>query len=397
MNGLQMMRRVYMSETVKRLDDKSIKLLDEIFDLLYQIEGNDDDGRSVWLTVARGSFEEYMKDNPDEEYIKDEKMFNEEYPEVFWIPVYAIRNERVRFLRVLSLDFEVRDEDLNEEYRENFSFILKPIKKEIEKAIKNIKNNIYNGYVEKNLPYELRFGFIKRKEFWAVDTEDKKRHIGKLTDSEINELVDILQKEKKDVIPENLIPEMTFNKYFEMAAACYKAVGFEMPKSKSLSDYFFAHGEDFGSGVLFDLDYDSVKDFEDYFEDRLGNMGGHPWGILRGSSRSRIMLYPKKTDNGYYFRFSADPNWSAFELVKFYLTLKKKGCPVVFTCPQESIDYFKEEDFVGFVSEYRLAVYCQDHFKEGVNDFRHFDAKLHGCLMGKIKWNETQKLYLKNK
>lgn len=138
MNGLQMMRRVYMSETVKRLDDKSIKLFDEIFDLLYQIDGNDDDGRSVWLTVARGSFEEYMKDNPDEEYIKDEKMFNEEYPEVFWIPVYAIRNERVRFLRVLSLDLEVRDEDLNEEYRENFSFILKPIKKEIELSLIHI-------------------------------------------------------------------------------------------------------------------------------------------------------------------------------------------------------------------------------------------------------------------
>ena len=47
--------------TVKRLDEKSVKIMDKILDIVAEIDAKDDDTRKLWLTIDRGTLDEYKK------------------------------------------------------------------------------------------------------------------------------------------------------------------------------------------------------------------------------------------------------------------------------------------------------------------------------------------------
>lgn len=66
-----------------------------------------------------------------------------------------------------------------------------------------------------------------------------------------------------------------------------------------------------------------------YYCDDSHHMGGHPWGLVRGSSRTRIYLWPHLTDDGFYFTFNGNEVFMAYEMVKMYLALKDNGIPSV--------------------------------------------------------------------
>ena len=60
------------------------------------------------------------------------------------------------------------------------------------------------------------------------------------------------------------------------------------------------------------------------------------------------------------------------------------------------INYLKEEDLIGFVSEDTLPVYCQMYFaNQEINDFRHFDGNKDLRLLDKITWLPVEEVKLK--
>ena len=187
---------------------------------------------------------------------------------------------------------------------------------------------------------------------------------------------------------------MTFNKYFAMAYECFKSLGFDV--DNDIFRTFERYGEDFGGRLFDEIDFDSEQDFDDVYSERKVGGGGHPWGILRGSSRTRIMLYPMKTENGYIFRLAGNPNWSIRDIVKSYITLKKINAPVFFNNTAETTAYLKEEDLVGFVPITRVPVYCQSEFNEKVNDFRQYWESAYNKIKDLIAWQEIDEVKLSN-
>ncbi len=385
----------------KTLNAASMILFDEIFKQLDRIEPVEE-LISFWVKVPRGSIEDYGFENDAEAFeyfnVKNkaelDKAFNDFYPdEYYWYRIQAskYKNNRALLVRhfMISIQPDVCEPVIDlmlYDRTELLSWVLYAIKEVIHEC----EQGTYNDRVQAELPYSKRYGVIPKKVLWDHRPEYRENGLEKLTKEDIEQFIEVISNEEK--APTGRIKEMTFNKYFEYALPCFKNAGLPVDGATPFQA-FMAHGEDFGLCCFRDIDLDSPQEFERCLKNRSG--GGHPWGLRYGSSRSRIMLYPRLDENGYYFTYSGNPNWNAYELVKMYLPLKEAGLPVVFLCPEETILYLREEEMVGFVPDDKTPVYCQECFREDIEDFYHFDPEKDAPIKDLVKWYSVRPLKLK--
>ena len=393
MKGIDVFESVFRRSEVKYISKGSLRLLDEILDLLSQIDGPKDEMRHLWLTAEREPFAEYMQREDRYEQIKTEEDYVEEYPyQTIWIPVSGMRYKKERYLSVYNLWFQIEQETTSRTERD-FSEILTWVKEGVQNAINELKAGTYNEKVRRELPYTLRDGTIRRSDYWAVHPKDKERELEGLTAEEITAFIESAEKYKNE--PTEVIPKMTFAKYFELAKICYKRIGYDMRQSDR--ETFFAHAEDFGSRLFEgEGEYDSPKYFDDFYEGIIAHMGGHPWGIIRGSSRSRIGLFPIKKEEGYCVRLTGNPNWNVSQLVLCFLALKEAKIPFCLSFTKDVIRYLKEEDDIGLVTELEMPIYCQLRFPDQrINDFRHYNPKIDAAIFDKISWLPIEEVKLR--
>lgn len=207
-----------------------------------------------------------------------------------------------------------------------------------------------------------------------------------LTDEEIDRFIQTIEEEGESYIPAERIKDMTFNMYFDYASKAFNAAGYD---TKGMTPYeqFKRYGEDFGGHILQELPHDTTEGFLFYYDDK-NHMGGHPWGLVRGSSRTRISLWPRLTDEGFYFGFSGNEVFMAYEMVKMYMALKDSGMPVRFCGSKEAIiKYLRQEDLIGIIPSYEIALYRQREFpNQNVEDFMHFCPEEDDDIADAIEW-----------
>lgn len=373
--------------------------MDEILFLVEQIEGKkEDDGVKIfWVSEERGSFTEYKKGKNHDLCIKTKKDFLDYFPfEKVWMEFCGIQNEYVKYIRIQNLKFEIdkKVDYIQSSFNNDYADLLSWVKEKVQEVIQELKDGVYNDKVKKELPYEYRYGIINRKAYYEHFPEARENVYKGITEEEKNRFLKIVEKEGDEYIPIERFKDMTFNKFFEMVYPCYVAINKNVSESKK--ETFFAVADDFGGRVLEDeIDYNSQQDFDDFVDDKKGNLGGHHWGIIRGSSRSRIMLFPIRDEDGYYFQFSGNPNWNIYGIIKCYLALKDSGAPVYFPCAEEIIKYIKEEDLLGFVPSDVFPVCCQLSFPNmEVNDFLHYE-KEHLKIYDLVEWLPMKEANLK--
>ena len=395
MQGTKILDATYCVDEVKHITKRTDKLMDEILDLLAQIDAPEDSMRKLWLTTTRESFHDYLKHAEEDDPIKTEEQFLDAYPhKKIWIPLYGYRYEKVKYLRINSLSLEIDEAESNFNYFESDYYkVLKWVKDAVIISLNKVRAGTYNDEVKNELPYTFRYGTIKRNIYWAIHPHDKTKWMEDLTQEECEDFLANAKKYEK--VPDNVIKGMTFRKYFDMAIACYKKIGLEIYEDDLKT--FFAYADDFGGRVLEnEVDYDSAQNFDDFVDDRCGNMGGHPFGIIRGSSRTRIMLYPEHKDGGYYFLLNGNPNWNVRDLVRCFIALRDMDVPMQISSPEETIKYLQQEDRIGFVSIERLPIYCHLSFPDmHIEDFRHFNPKTDMKLIDKIEWLPIGEVKLK--
>lgn len=396
---------IKMYERCTSLDSESMSLLHQIFDLLEQIEANDtDDRKYLWLKVARGSiddygfedenegFEYFCVDNTSELY----EAFEKEYPEpYYWYKLTTVKYRDYRYLGIENFAISVStesNEDVNEFYRWNCKDLFLWLIDAIKDVINKCEMGVYNEYVSTELPYSKRYGVISRKELWDHRPYYRENNLKDLSKEEIEHFIDVISYEEKQ--PSGRVDNMTFNKYFELAIRCFKNAGLEVREGDSLLRQFERHGEDFGVCNFKGIDLDSTDDFYRFIKEKP-SMGGHPWGLRRGSSRTRIMLYPVLDGNGCFFVYRGDPNWNVYEMIKMYLALKESGIPVAFLNSEEIIRYLREEDKVGFVPDDQMPIYQHSAFKEPIQDFYYFDPLKDKAIKDKIEWYTEKPVILK--
>lgn len=396
---------------IRNTTKESMELLTECLLLLDKIEPVDevDHGHSFWMCVERGSFDEWKEYASTQEELKNyserklKEIYNERFEEkTCWIDVYTCYNDRYNFKFLGFGDFHI---DINasgepltieDRYETDVSDFLRWFKEQVLKIIEGLKADTYNKFVAENLPYTDRFGTVRRDIYWKYFPDDKEWMLKDLTSEEIARFISIAEKQNDNYKPEGRLQNVTFMQYFSWAAAAYKAANFEM-FTDDIVKLFFRYGEDFGGGVLNDLDYNSVKDFEDYYYERSGAMGGHPWGILMGSSRTRIMLYPYHDDGGYYFCFCGDPAHMIYEIVKMYLALYDLGLPLKLNMPREMIALLREEDLIGIEPDIWRHIYSPDAYRDKIlGNRRIYDIEDNPEFFKEIEWIPVKELKLKD-
>lgn len=393
-----------VNNKASHLSPASMEIYNDIFQLFARIKPTGSNHyRQVWFKVPRGTYTDYGFANDKEacEYFeidspsKLKDTFEEWFPRSeYWLGIESVSDNGFRMLRIgeftITIDSDCRhDEDWREH---NYSELLAWVKKGLEETIAECEAGSYNDRIERELPYTLRYGVIRRRELWDHHPEYRQHQLKNLTEEEIQDIIELLKKNMDSSIPTERIKDMTFRQYFEYAAIAFKAAGFTVEGSTPFS-LFACYGEDFGGRILQNVDHDSAENFLKFYNGEW-RAGGHPWGFMRGSSRSRIMLYPKLDEGGYYFVFSGNPNWSIYEIVKMYSALYAAGLPILFCRPQETLSYLLEEDLVGFVTENDLRVYCQLAFKEHINDFYYFCPEEDEAIKSRINWQPVRKVYL---
>ena len=404
MTGAELDRRTYLKNEFKNVDKASEKLLDEIIELCMQLKPiprpyNDNSKFwKLWLKEERGTYSQFLKESRyrRDEYTKED--FYERYPRKdCWFQfslIYEPGRTKYLFLNEFRVILDLKEKPDVYSYQYDLTPVLSWIKNALTSALEELRQGTYNERIERELPYTLRYGVLERKKYWDIAQDEKKKILGDLTQDDINEFLSIVEKEGYGYVPTERIKDMTFNKYFQLAYCGYEAANFTK-FGESPVELFLAKGEDFGCSVFNDIDYNSVKDFDGYYENQLGYYGGHPWGMLRGSSRTRVMFHPVYSDDGYYFWLGGNPAYMIFEIVRFYLGFKRNNVPVLLSNAEAFVKYLREEDLVGFVKETEMPIYCESRFKGyKVHDFRHWYEEEYPQLKEMIEWLPLEKVEL---
>ncbi len=396
------------NRAVYNLEPNSMRLFDEITLMLGRIEPmrSNNSYKRIWLSEERGSVSDMRFDDIEEamdhfEVDNEEdlqKTFIEQYPdERYWFMLESLCNEDCRILKLKYLTICIYNEvpDHVDNTPHDMADFLQWVKGALSVAITQAENGKYLEIVEKELPYHLRYGTIRRKELYERRPSYEEHRLKDLTSEEIERFIQILEQEGDGYVPEDRIKNMTFNMYFDYASKAFAAAGYDI-KGMTPCEQFRRYGEDFGGHILESLPHDTTEGFLYYYDDKH-HMGGHPWGLVRGSSRTRIFLWPRQTEEGFYFSFSGNEVFMAYDMVKMYMALKNSGMPIRFSgCKEDIIRYLRQNDLIGIVPSYEMALYRQHEFPDQeVEDFIHFYPNEDADIADLIEWQPIMPLVLK--
>ncbi len=393
---------------VYNLEKNSMKLFDEIMELLDRIEPmrSNNNYKRVWLNAERGSVSDMRFNDLDDamDYFEVDneadlhKKFLEMYPdEKYWFMLESVSNEDARILIVQKLAIIIYTEmpEHIDDMEHDYSNLLEWVKESLTLALSQAEKRMYVNTVEKELPYSLRYGTITRRKLYERRPSCMESILKDLPDEEIDRFIQTIEKEGENYIPEDRIKDMTFNMYFDYASKAFNAAGYD---TKGMTPYeqFRRYGEDFGGFILENLPHDTPEGFLFFCDDR-NHAGGHPWGLVRGSSRTRLFLWPRQTDEGFYFTFSGNEVFMAYEMVRMYMALKDCGMPVRYgSCKKDIIEYLRQNDLIGIVPAYEIALYRQHEFpNQEVEDFMHFYPEEDSDIADLIEWQPIMPIVFK--
>ena len=96
MNGVDIITFTRYRQGIKQLDEKSLKLFNEIVDSLDVVEK--DEGCQFWVEADRGSYEDYIKERGEYGLYDTREEFEEDYPtDKVWIPIMVVKNGEITY------------------------------------------------------------------------------------------------------------------------------------------------------------------------------------------------------------------------------------------------------------------------------------------------------------
>ena len=302
--------------------------------------------------------------------IKDKK--------IYWYRLDATKYKNYRIVTInykTIINADISDNKINfiiDEYISILDFLIFKVKW----CLKLLKEKKYNDYIENNLPYENRFGIIKRSDYWNI-YPNLKREL-------LNQIKEFVKNDFNK--PVDRIKHMTSGKYFKFVKKAYEALNYNTTLD-SVETYFkYSNGKDEN---LSKINPNSSKEFDKWYNDE-NRFGGHPFEIIRGTSSTRINLYIEK-DNGYYLALNGRTIKKNIEIAKIYLALKKE-VPIYLYNHEVIKNSLCASDYLGVVPKDLPLTGCNIYFKNQIPlEFIYYNEK----FLEHIKWEKIKKVYLK--
>ncbi len=299
---------------------------------------------SFFFPVPRGSLSQFMR---YDDWFEPEETSKEEYEEAFarrypnkhaWYEMKVVEEEGYAALWVDDACFARRNPREKASVWTHFplnrmnAYLLQVVKK----VVRMLKEGTYNDYVEKNLPYEYREGKIKRSLYWRLVKGSKKNQLEGLKRKEVEDFLrygkELVLGEYSQRLPTSRLSSLTAGRYYEICSICYKGAHFKDLEGRSPKQMFEKYGDD-RDGGLSTIDEGSSEEFERWLSLSVSEKWeienpSHMWEIVEGSSHTRIHLFPRKCDDGYYFLLSGGLHCCTEESVRMFNALCANSIPV---------------------------------------------------------------------
>lgn len=361
--------------------------------------GNDE-CRQLWLTVERGSiedfgdYEEYLENEIVENKDEFEKIWEEEYPDSIKWYLFSVTHYNGEY-------FFFVDNKLTLHIKKEASNIIEPISLQliscidqaVSKCLDWLKKDTdgYNEYINQHLPYTKRIGRILRKEYWNIDPEEKEWMLKGLTTADIDTLKIIVELSEND--DQAIFPnKMTSGIFFDWCKMGYDANNYPYDAELKPVDLYrkFADGRDFG---FTQLNPDSPQAFEKWFDKRDWQIG-HPWEVCRGGNSTHISLYVDKQQNGWRLSLAGKNRGRVAETVRFAIALHNHGISFKLWDAKEILAMVAGVDYIGIVSEGVIPVYCQSYFpkEDRIIDFINLPDENRKRVIDEAYWYPLNKI-----
>jgi len=372
----------------------------------------DDDIRQIWIEVERGpveifgDYEEYKEsgevNNPDE-FVELWQAYYPKKTKWYKFQTAKFRNE-LYFYFGDKLIFTINNQEQfiteaksgwNLEFIENFVHWLS--EKIVEETGKlKINPTAYNQYIRQNLPWDKRYGQIKRQDFWnIIGNETIRPDIG-LGEGLINKLKTAVKKMKEKEKP--LLQEMTACEFFRICEICYDANNYFKNRKEYLSPVekylSMADGRDAG---LRNIEADSPQAFYNWVHSG-DTLGAHPWEICRGGNSTHISLFVSENTGKWAVRLAGSSIVRVEETVRMALALYENKIPFELSDAEQIVDMVSGNDFIGIVPDHVVPRYCHNLFpkEDRINDFMNlnFEKEFESKIIEKAYWYPLDKIEL---
>ena len=360
-------------------DEKSNRLLNELFSLIERIEPISENGaRSLWFRAEKGTIDDYGDaDELIEEVEVDsreefQQLWKAEFTEdVEWYEFTAVcvLGETFRAISLCHRTIIVQDErrqlsGFPYEITEFVQWLLDSLKE----CIGMLEDGTYNDFIQQNLPPKHRTGTITRKAFWDVWPESRESFFKNISKKDVAEFCKLAyaQTDGMKNIHEYL-KSMTANDFYRFCAMGYAANNYA-GCDKSPKEQYALHADGRDDG-LSEIDPDSPETFHEWLNNRE-RCGGHPWEVCRGGNSTHISLYAGQNERGYYLTLAGDAWNRTVETVKFYLALRRANIPVYLHESKLLAERLTEKEKIGIVPNGVMPAYCESLFPhEHIIDF----------------------------
>jgi len=396
--------RVAQSETiVTDLDciNKLLLIINEIG--VLEVQG-EDELRSIWFEVSRGSIENYGNYN---EFLEEETVSNYEefvemweydYPEkTKWYEFSVTTYNKEHYFFVDSkLTFQVKltEERPRQAYYSNV--LISWFCEIVQATMSDIKADVvkYNEYISKHLSFDRRYGKILRKDYWSIFPEEGLTFRNHLTKDDVKVLESIVKLSVGDGM-DRVLKIMTAGDFFNYCRMGYVANDYFKDDENKLSSMEMykrmADGRDEG---LSDQKLDSEDVFLDWFRNKWG--GGHPWEICRGGNSTHISLYVQLNENGWLLVLDGSSCVRVLETVKMAIALYKNRIPFILNKSVEILRMISGTDYIGIVPKTIVPRYCGSHFpsEDIIIDFMNLGFEKAEEIIKKATWFPQKEIEL---
>ena len=240
-------------------DEKSYRLIDELFQMLQDVETDDEDGaKELWLCARRGTIDDFAKqygtyeENLEDGTVKNQKEYEDywksEFPdEVEWYRFVAVEHTDIKYRCVFLSNKQVLEMDkrLESGYTHDISEFTEWLVDAVKLTIEAVRNGTYNESVARLLPYKHRTGVITRAGLWKLYPEEKESFFEALTQEDVDEFL-ATGTEDCTGLPE--LKEMTANDFYRFCALGYAANNYD-GQAFALKAQYYRHADGRDDGL----------------------------------------------------------------------------------------------------------------------------------------------------
>ena len=404
------------------LDEKSFALLLQIQKTLSVFEPiEDDEARNLWLEIPRGTAEEWKAFDDARSWDSDDlgryqEALDEDYPrDTEWFFMVTSTYREYTFLKISDRDHRYvifTNRNFHKDASpSDMAWLLEPLLKLVNERVSAISKDpdAYNRYIEKNLPYRQRSGWIKSKDLNRIlpkrrlDVEDREYCIKVMQEllrrekiyASTNDASKADWESKGVPAPFDTMTIRSFCKYYRIADCIFLSRSEEALSKMSNStesdvDYYSHHGL---HQHLDDCDCDSEQAFRNFALDHYGELG---------LSRMNVRATNHYAGGKWIITFSISYSASVETGLKIAMALYKTGAPFVFYDAGNLLHILKETGKVRILP-FTYHDYLGSGDDEGVFDLPYIDdcdkegeitRKQYDEIVRLAKWEPDVKLKL---